>query len=180
MIRLDLRDLSPFCSATMSHFLLGYCSSAASAVIWRFHDASKSVQGTWEQRAAGAVATSIEVELTWDAPTEDILQTHANQKDATEYAAYAVAFAIADALGFKVIGRAHQGSGADWIMVRKGEPANDYYKLEVSGMAEIGTQTPASRLAEKLAQGRGGDRKRPGVAVVARFEDVRVLSEAWQ
>lgn len=180
MTLLDLRDLSCFCSASMHRSVLDCCAGAASAVIWRFHDSSRGAQGRWDHREPPAAPASVEVELLWEPATQDILQTHGNQKDATEYAGYAVAFAIADALGFKIVARAHQGSGADWVMVRKGEPANDYYKLEVSGMAEIGTQTPASRLAGKVEQGRGGDWRRPGVAVVARFEDVRILSEAWQ
>jgi len=62
-------------------------------------------------------------------------------------------------------------------MIRKGEPSNDYYRLEVSGMAAINQEKPEQRLARKMEQLRGGDLPRPGIAVVIRFEDVRVLSE---
>ncbi len=109
----------------------------------------------------------------------DVLASHGNEKDATEYGAYAVAIAVAHDLGFKVIGRTHQGSGTDWLMIREGEPANDYYKLEVSGIARINKEKPESRLSSKVAQGSHGDLQRPGVAVVARFEDLRIVSEGW-
>lgn len=117
--------------------------------------------------------------MIWDEPGESALKSHGNEKDATEHGAYAVAIALADHLGFKVIARAHQRSGSDWVMVRKGEPENDYYKLEVSGISRINTQKPEVRLAEKMAQGSRGDWDRPGMAIVARFEDVQVLAEVW-
>lgn len=179
VISLDLRDLRPFCSATIRASVLAYSSEAASAILWRFHDVSKGACGAWTRRGSGEAST-IEVELLWEEATPDVLETHNNEKDATEYAAYAVAFAVAGAMGFKIIGRTHQGSRVDWVMVREGEPANDYYKLEVSGIARVGGEGLASRLREKVGQGRGGDWKRPGVAIVARFEDVEILSEAWQ
>lgn len=121
------------------------------------------------------------VELIWDEPSADDHAAHANELDATERAAYALAMAVAAQLGFRVIGRVHHGSGADWIMVPRGEPANDYYKLEVSGVARISpANSPESRLVAKLAQGSRGDYERPGIAVVARLEDARILSASWQ
>lgn len=83
-------------------------------------------------------------------------------------------------LGFRVIGRAHQGSGSDWVIVPKEEPPNDYYKLEVSGMARVGAEAPEHRLAAKVKQGSRGDWERPGVVVVVRFDDVKILSETWR
>lgn len=171
-LELDLRDLSAFSSSTRA--LLTACSEAASVMLWKFHAAPRS-PGNWQHAAESPVG----VVLVWDAPGPDVLASHGNEKDATEYGAYAIAIAVADHLGFKVIGRTHQGSGTDWLMIRKGEPANDYYKLEVSGLARIHKEKPAGRLFSKVAQGKGGDLQRPGVAVVARFEDIQILSEAW-
>jgi hypothetical protein len=64
-------------------------------------------------------------------------------------------------------------------MVKKGEPMNDYYRLEVSGIARINAESPERRLAGKISQlGRGAvDLPRPGVAVVTRFEDLGIHSE---
>ena len=94
--------------------------------------------------------------------------------------AEAVAIALAHHLGFRVIGEAHHGSGSDWLMVPKGEPATDFYMLEVSGIIRKTSESPLGRLHAKVTQGREGDLGRPGMAVVVRFEDVRVLSETWR
>lgn len=177
MIVIEVRDLSAFSSATRA--LLTACTEAASVMLWKFHTAPQT-EGSWQHKAVLTwPGEPVEVVVLWDAPGADVLQSYGNEKDATEYGAYALAIALADRLGFKVLGRTHQGSGTDWLMVRKGEPANDYFKLEVSGISRINTQKPDARLAEKIDQGSGGDWRRPGLAVVARFEDLRILSEAW-
>lgn len=177
MIVLDVRDLSRFSSSSKA--LLTMCSECASVMLWKFHTAPRS-QGSWESIVPFSLADDpVEITLLWDEPARETLESHCNENDALEYAAYAVAIALADHLGFKVLARVHQGSGADWLMVPRGEPRNDYYKLEVSGIARINAEKPESRLQTKVAQGSGGDLVRPGVAVVTRFEDIRVLSEAW-
>ncbi len=66
------------------------------------------------------------------------------------------------------------------MVVPKGEPANDYYKLEVSGIARVNAEKPEGRLADKVDQATRGDYDRPGLAVVARFEDALILSEGWR
>jgi hypothetical protein len=66
-------------------------------------------------------------------------------------------------------------------VVPRGEPLNDRYKLEVSGIARVHVgNDPATRLRVKVTQGIGGDLTRPGLAVVARFEDALILSESWR
>jgi hypothetical protein len=66
-------------------------------------------------------------------------------------------------------------------VVPRGEPLNDRYKLEVSGVARVHVgNDPATRLRVKVTQGIGGDLTRPGLAVVARFEDALILSESWR
>lgn len=61
-------------------------------------------------------------------------------------------------------------------MSRHGEPPNDFFKLEVSGVAR--GEALAARLAEKVEQVQGGDLNRPGVAVVVGFEAATVLMES--
>ena len=177
MIELDLRDLSAFSSSTRA--LLSACSECASVMIWKFHSAPRSL-GRWEhEKTSDFGSDDVAVTVVWNEPGQDVLESHGNEKDATEYGAYAIAIAIANHLGFKVVGRTHQGSGTDWLMIRRGEPANDYYKLEVSGIARINKEKPEARLRNKVDQGSGGDMQRPGFAVVARFEDLRIVSEGW-
>jgi hypothetical protein len=177
VIELDLRDLSAFSSSTRA--VLTACSEAAAVMLWKFHKAPRS-PGSWHHTEASAQHDDpVDIALLWDVPGREVLASHGNEKDATEDGAYAIAIALADRLGFRVIGRTHQGSGTDWLMIRKGEPANDYYKLEVSGLARINKEKPVDRLQKKVTQGSGGDMQRPGVAVVVRFEDIQILSEAW-
>ncbi|MEM9455672.1 MAG: hypothetical protein AAGF11_15930 [Myxococcota bacterium] len=59
-------------------------------------------------------------------------------------------------------------------MTRSGEPANDFFKLEVSGVAR-GHERLRSRLGEKLRQLSKGDLARPGIAVVVGFEAAQIL-----
>lgn len=169
MIELDVRDLTAFSAASPGQ--LATCAEAASVILHQFHSPPRT-PGRW-MRSGDPVG----VEVLWDQPAPQVLATYGNENDATEYAAYAVAIAVADRLGFEVLGRARQSSGSDWWMVPKGEPTNDYYRLEVSGIARINTEKPEHRLGVKIAQLKKADLRRPGVAVVARFEDMRILSE---
>lgn len=178
MIKLDVRDLSAISAATPGQ--LAARSEAASVMMWRFHVAPQT-QGEWHPDALGPVRQSpVEVEVLWQEPTPSILEAHRNELKNVERAAEAVAIAVAAHLGFNVVGEAYHGSGSDWLMVPRSEPKNDFYKLEVSGMILKTSDNPEGRLREKVAQGRNGDMERPGMAVVVRFEDVRILSEKWR
>lgn len=174
MVQIDLRSLESYASFRSGN--LASFVEAARVMLWKFHDVPPpDTAGMWTHDGAGQ-----DVELAWEEPSEHDQAAHANELDATECAGYAVALAIANQLGFRVIGRVHHGSGADWIMVPRGEPTNDYYKLEVSGIARVSpTNRPEDRLVAKVAQASRGDYERPGIAVVARFEDARILSASW-
>lgn len=176
MIVLDVRDLTGYSSASRTK--LNFCSESASVALWRFHTPPHT-KGTWQHgKPANEQAHRHEnAAVVWNEPSKQMLETYGNGKESTEMGAYAIALAVADQLGFTVLGRAGQTSGSDWVMIRKGEPSNDYYRLEVSGMAAISPEKPEQRLARKIEQLRAGDLQRPGVAVVVRFEDVRIVSE---
>jgi hypothetical protein len=168
---LDLTCLHSISSVTPA--VLAALAEAAFVMLRQFHD-TPPTDGVWHKSDSDKTTISV----IWTMPTEAMLLTHGNEKDATEEAAYAVAIAIADAAGFKVIGRTAQGSGSDWLMIPKNGPHNDFYKLEVSGIARGGA--PKARLETKVSQGKSGDLDRPGFAVVVRFADVQVRSESWR
>jgi hypothetical protein len=155
-------------------------SEAASVMMWRFHPAGRT-KAEWTRDALNPLLEdSVEVEILWDEPTRSMLGAHRNELKNVERAAEAIAIAIAAHLGFDVVGEAHHGSGSDWLMLPKGEPESDFYKLEVSGMILKSAESPAARLRAKVEQARRGDWNRPGMAAVVRFEDVRILSETWR
>ncbi len=110
--------------------------------------------------------------LSWREPDQIAVQSHANENDAIEAGAYAVAFVTVLESGFVVQRRAHHGSGADYLLSRRGEPGNDYIRLEVSGVAR-GDRLD-SRLRTKVAQLQRGNLGRPGLALVVGFERARV------
>jgi hypothetical protein len=173
-----MRNLTAISSATPGQLLAR--SEAAFILLWRFHG-KPPTDGQWEHGETNTSQGSpVDVEVQWDQPPEHWLGSYLNDLKTVERAAEAVAIAIADQLGFKVLGEVYHGSGADWLMIPKGEPGNDYYKLEVSGMMDVNAETPERRLRMKVAQSQRGDLQRPGMAVVVRFADMRILSETWR
>jgi len=175
----DVRDLTRTNFASRAWLLSR--SEAASVTLWRFHKAPKT-KGTLlvAHPEGGVFQDELNVEVVWDEPTRDLLESLQNMLKNTERAAEALAIALANHLGFTVVGEAFHGSGADLLMVRRGEPETDLYKFEVSGMADINAENPADRLQKKVDQALRGELERPGMAVVVRFADVRILVEAWQ
>ncbi len=167
---IDLRALQHVCDLTAN--TTNFWSDAAAVMLHKFHSVPPPP-------TALAVVHDDErstMQLTWTPPMPQTQGDHANEKDATEHGAYAVAIAAAHHRGYRVRRRTHQGSGADLLMVRHGEPQNDFVKLEVSGIARDGSV--ATRLKEKIDEVRGGDLRRPGVAVVVRFKAATVTMES--
>lgn len=110
------------------------------------------------------------IQLLWTMPDRMVLSSYGNDLDATEYGAYAIAIGAVRFLSkrYRVIGRAQQGSGADFLMVAEGEPEENYVKLEVSGTRS--EQQEVRRIKEKTKQ------VKSGIAVVVNFEKPRVLA----
>jgi hypothetical protein len=142
---------------------------AASVMLDKFHQ--PPVSGQLDDRGE-----SSRVELDWVPPSLALQHTHANELDATEDGAYAVALSTVVSRGFVVQRRAHHGSGADYLITPVGEPNNDFYKLEVSGIART-TGNIQGRLRTKARQVSAGDLSRPGLAIVVGFEAAQIMVE---
>jgi hypothetical protein len=170
-IHLDLTRFDEI--SNLSPTVVAYLAEAASVMLDRYHPAPPPPTPGVLVRSAEEVPLS----LAWPEPTNQQRESHQNEKDAPEDGACAVAIATVHELGYAVVRRTRQGSGCDYLMVPKGEPENDFLKLEVSG---TGDGNLASRLKEKVAQGKGGDLQRPGMAIVVSFKAVRVLVEEWK
>jgi hypothetical protein len=140
---------------------------AARVMLDKFHVSPRTFEITWLEM--------MHMDLEWAAPQEVHRQTHANELDATETGAYGLAFATVHEGDYIVQRRAHHGSGSDYLLTRKGEPDNDFVRLEVSGLAGGGGLR--SRLRDKVTQLGNGDLQRPGLAVVVGFEAAEVCVE---
>ena len=171
MADLDLTTLHARCS--LSPALVGALVEAASVVMAAHHLAPPPpTPMRWVEEDQEQVARII-----WTAPDERAKASHSNNKDATEDAACAVAIAAMQELGFRVVKRAFHGSGADYLMVKSGEPDNDFIKLEVSGIFQGGDLR--KRLRVKIDQVGGGQLNRPGRAVVVQFEEPAIAIGRW-
>ncbi|XXY54848.1 hypothetical protein WME91_27330 [Sorangium sp. So ce269] len=170
-IRLDLTRLGEV--SRLSPTVVAYLSEAASVMLDLYHPAPPPPTPGVLVRSA----EELPVALAWPAPTKQQRESHQNEKDAPEDGACAVAIATVHELGYTVMRRTRQGSGCDYLMVPRGEPENDFLKLEVSG---TGDGNLASRLKEKVAQGKGGDLQRPGMAIVVSFKAARIVVEGWE
>jgi hypothetical protein len=169
-ICIDLRELTQ--ASRLSPAVLASLAESASVMLDVYHRAPPPpTPGKLVRRGH-----TTPVDIVWEKPTDQQRETHANEKDAAEDGGAAIAIAVVRALGYVVVRRTRQGSGCDYLMVREGEPENDFHKLEVSG---TGTGNLASRLREKVAQGKGGDLDRPGAAVVVGFKAAKILVEEW-
>ena len=127
--KVDLSNLHEVCG--LGTRTLEFWAEAASVMLHKFH--AVPPPPTSIQVVLDGSTTTMSIE--WDAPSHQAMADHANEKDATEDGAYAIAVAAAHHHGYFVKRRTHQGSGADLLMTRVGEPDNDFVKLEVSGIA---------------------------------------------
>jgi hypothetical protein len=89
----------------------------------------------------------------WVPPTQQMRQTHADAQDATEHAAYAVAFlTVLDITDYTVIRKARKGTGVDWFLGFKDRAFQDAARLEVSGIPSGTPEQISARVRQKLQQ----------------------------
>jgi hypothetical protein len=178
MNNFDLDDASAW--GTMSQGMRLALTEAAQVVLDRFHREVNQLAMHPRHTALGIWSKAdnewVDIAIVWTASTPDMTTTYANLKDATEDGAYAIAVHAMSHFGWRVMGRAQQGSGADWI-VRDPTRPECVIKLEVSGIAEGGS--PGNRLSMKTTQAKGGTPSDAGVALVFRFSDAQLLSRVW-
>ena len=153
-------------------------TEAAAVSIERFHAPPPPQHACTVSRGEVDLALSV----VWPPTDATMRASHANEIDATEMGAYAVAIAAVHAVdGWRAVKRAQHATGADLIMAKVEDP-DGFVKLEVSGVAAgtgpSGHGALRTRLKQKQAQVRVGDLARPGFAAVVGFEALRVLISA--
>lgn len=166
-VTLDLTTLPA--QSALSPRLLGRYAEAAEVVLDRF----QGEPGPPCAASIEAESVPVEAQLIWERSTDQARASHDNRIDASEFAACAVAISAVHAhLGLRVVRRALHASGADFLMRRLDAAGDDFQRLEVSGITS--TDSPRSRLREKVEELRRGSDRRPGYAVVVAFPGARV------
>lgn len=162
----DLGNLLADCDLTSS--LVNSFAEAASVALTNMRHSPPPPPTSAELHYRGTIT---QVQLSWCNPDKITLNSYNNELDATEFGAYAIAIGIAKFLSkkYRVVARAQQGSGADFLMVADGEPEQNYVKLEVSGTGS--EQQESRRLAQKIGQ------VKSGVAVVVSFVKPKILAQ---
>lgn len=116
----------------------------------------------------------------WIASDEALRNAWANEIDATEAGAYALALATVElGRGLFAVRRAETRTGADYYVDQSAAAPNDLetaIRLEVSGTDEGSPQALETRLKQKLEQAGKGVSNLPAMAVVVGFSEKRILS----
>lgn len=171
-LTLDVRQLGA-CSR-LSPGVCAYLAEAAAVVLASFHTPPPPPTPAAVFRG-GARRDAV---LFWDAPDSVQQGSHANELEVVRDGACAVAVAaVFAAEGYLVRKRPRHGSGADYLMTRIGDDADNFVRLEVSGTARGDALELRARLAQKRVQLREGRGAEPGVAVVVAFKDATVRME---
>lgn len=101
-----------------------------------------------------------------------------NERDTTEYGAYACALAAVElACGLVSVSRADTGTGVDFYMAPPDASVDDlenHIRLEVSGVGRGDAAVVVRRLADKLKQAKKGKSNLPAMAGVVGFPARRI------
>ena len=118
--------------------------------------------------------------VVWSTAGAHLLNAWANEIDATEAGAYALALATVELTrGLVAVRRAETRTGADYYIDVPGAVPEDLesaIRLEVSGTSEGGVAVIENRLKQKLDQAGKGDSNLPAMAVVVGFAQSRIVS----
>ena len=121
-----------------------------------------------------------QAELTWGVPDDNLKGAWANEIDATEAGACALALATVElARGLVAIRRAETRSGADYYVDMPGTMPDDLetaVRLEISGTSDPSSTVLEARLKQKLAQTARGASNLPAMAAVVGFAQSKILS----
>ncbi|MEA3012441.1 MAG: hypothetical protein QOD42_986 [Sphingomonadales bacterium] len=116
----------------------------------------------------------------WIAADASLQRAWANEIDATEAGACALALATVELVrGLVAVRRAETRTGADYYVNVPGAAADDLetaVRLEVSGTSDGSTIVIEGRLRQKLDQAAKGNSNLPAMAVVVGFAQLRIVS----
>jgi len=164
----------------LTHDMAGCYVEAARVCLDRYHDTPTirlRIDVDGEERAC---------RLRWEPAGDDVRRAHANDIDAAETGAYAVASVCVEwALRLVIIGRAEHATGVDWYVAPPGcgldadgvpdldDPAVRLLEVSGQGLGSIG-----ARVTIKSRQVAGSGLSLPGLTIVVGFQRgvVRIVS----
>ncbi len=118
-------------------------------------------------------------DVEWEATDERTRGAWRNEKDTTEWGAYACVLAAVEMFhGLVAVFRAETQTGADYYVAPLGADADDieeHIRLEVSGVNRGNDAAVRRRLREKIEQLARGDDDIPGIAGVIGFRARLIL-----
>lgn len=116
----------------------------------------------------------------WQVPDRRILDGWANEIDATEAGAYALALAAVELTrGVVAVRRAETRTGADYYLGAPQATVDDLetsLRLEVSGTDKGDDAVIQSRLREKVEQAKAGVNNLPAIATVVGFAALKIVT----
>jgi hypothetical protein len=119
-----------------------------------------------------------EAQARWEVSDERLKRGWANETDATEWGAYALALAAIElTTGMVAVSRAETRTGADYYIGASSDSADDLevlYRVEVSGVDRGNESALATRLRQKIQQAAAGNSNLPAIAVVVGFAAKRI------
>lgn len=149
------------------------CEEAARVCLDRHH--SSPIEITIDDSS-----NVFKAEVVWLASDRALLHQWANDTDATEQGATALALACVElSRGLVAIRRAETRTGADYYVSAPGTPGDDLesaVRLEISGTSDESPNVLKGRLKRKLAQAANGRSNVPAMAIVVGFPQKRILS----
>jgi hypothetical protein len=158
------------------HIAGGYCQ-AAYVTLDRHH----SPPADFTVRFSGLEER---VPVRWPGVTERWRRAWNNQPDRTEAGAYAMAIAAVELLeGLVAIGRAEQGTGADYYLGKPDVEYDDFesaIRLEVTGTESSSVAEVARALRVKVVQLGAGNSNLPGRACAVGYRVGLILSEVFE
>ena len=113
--------------------------------------------------------------MTWASPDDQARRSWADETDATEHGAYAVALSIAkETRGLNALERSRKFNGFDyWLGTDESTLFSDKVRLEVSGIRNGDTGQVNGRVKEKLAQIDTSAGVLRGLVIVVEFGNAR-------
>jgi hypothetical protein len=143
---LDLQTLEQHTRLTAP--VVQFMAECAAVLLSSRHPAASEVPAS-----LGLSGANKEAHLRWGPVTEQMVNTHGDLQEATEYAAYGIsALAVRKALGLVVFRRLPKHTGADYLMRNDSSDDDRYTRLECSGIFQGEKETTSGRLKEKLEQ----------------------------